>query len=194
MSALCVMKAMIRICPPHRGHSSGNSAACADSVRGVTVIGHRPYHCHAGGGSPRDLRDLPLHRHCSLTLSMQRGSSKVGALVRRRSPVRRVRCQHTEVAVSVRARGRNERGNALDQLQWREVQLFACFAFSTALISLAALRSRSIANGGRAQYRSSRSRPARSCAAMQTLVTSSKFCSATAEHLTGNPFGIFRLR
>ena len=51
------------------------------------------------------------------------------------SPVRRVRRQHSKVAVTVRARGRNERGNALDQLQWREVQFFACFAFCTALIS-----------------------------------------------------------
>ena len=40
--------------------------------------------------------------------------------------------------MTVRARGRNERGNALDQLQWREVQFFACFTFCTALVSLAA--------------------------------------------------------
>ena len=42
------------------------------------------------------------------------------------------------------------------------------------LADVPTLRSRSIANGGRAQYLSSRSRPARSCAAMQTLVSTEK--------------------
>ena len=37
----------------------------------------------------------------------------------KRSPVRRVRCQHTKVAVAMRARGWHQGCNALDQLQWR---------------------------------------------------------------------------
>ena len=49
----------------------------------------------------------PLH-HCALC---QRHN---------RSPVRRVRCQHTKVAVAMRARGWHQGCNALDQLQWRE--------------------------------------------------------------------------
>jgi hypothetical protein len=36
------------------------------------------------------------------------------------SPVRRVWCQHTKVAVAMRARGWHQGCNALDQLQWRE--------------------------------------------------------------------------
>ena len=46
--------------------------------------------------------------------------------LRDRSPVRRVRCQHTKVAMTVRARGRHQLGDTVDQLQWREVQFFAC--------------------------------------------------------------------
>ena len=58
--------------------------------------------------------------------------------LRDRSPVRRIRRQHTKVAVAVRARGRHQLGDTVDQLQWREVQFFACFTFCTALVSLAA--------------------------------------------------------
>ena len=38
----------------------------------------------------------------------------------KRSPVRRVRCQHTKLAVAMFARGWHQGCNALDQLQWRE--------------------------------------------------------------------------
>ena len=40
----------------------------------------------------------------------------------RRSPERRIRGQHTKVAMAVRARRWHQGSNAIDQLQWREVQ------------------------------------------------------------------------
>jgi hypothetical protein len=45
MSVLCVMKAMIRICPPQTGRSSGNAsqmrAISAAHRTGLSVLGHR---------------------------------------------------------------------------------------------------------------------------------------------------------
>jgi hypothetical protein len=87
-------------------------------------------------------------------------------------------CQRAEVAVAVDARRRYQRGEAVEQLQRRQEQRAVPARNGFAALVEQALgissRSRSNANGGRAQWRNSRSRPARSAASMRTEPSTEK--------------------
>ena len=93
-----------------RDSNSGQDAIASPEMKNApAVLANSGYDLPRCAYARADWLGLHLRRlhHCALC---QRHN---------RSPVRRVRCQHTKVAVAMRARGWHQGCNARDQLQWR---------------------------------------------------------------------------